>query len=479
MSDTPRLGGRVRALRRREGLTQRQLAERLAISASYLNLIEHDRRPLSATLLIRQAQLFNLDLQAFAAEDDARVTADVMEVLGDPLFDELELTQGEVKDFVSQSPTVAKALLALYAGYRESRLSADDLAERVADDGSHTGSSMLPQEEVHDFIGRNGNYFPELEEAAERLWDEVLDDPMARYAGLQRHLAEAYGVSVRVVPTAGPSAPVRRFDPERRVLTLSEVLPPRSRHFQLAYQVGLVGHSKLFDRLVGGQRLSHPESRALARVSLANYFAGAVLMPYGSFHRAAEACRYDVELLGHRFRVSFEQVCHRLCTLGRPGAEGVPFHMLRVDIAGNISKRYSGSGIRFARFAGACPRWNVHAAFLTPGLIRRQVSVMPDGTSFFCVARTIQKSSGGYHGPKSIHAIGLGCELSHARRLIYVDGVDLDEGVVPVGTTCRLCPRMDCNQRALPAIQHPLKVDATTRGINFYAPVSGSTSGNG
>jgi predicted transcriptional regulator len=198
-------------------------------------------------------------------------------------------------------------------------------------------------------------------------------------------------------------------------------------------------------------------------------------MPYQSFLEAARTERYDIDLIGHRFRASFEQTCHRLTTLRRPGAEGVPFHMVRVDIAGNISKRFSASGLRFARFSGACPRWSVFEAFTTPGLIRTQLSQMPDGAAYFWIARTVSRESGGWHSPRSMVALGLGCEASRARELVYADGIDLEnrEVMVPVGTTCRLCERMDCEQRAFPPLQHPLRVNENVRGLSFYAPVTG------
>jgi predicted transcriptional regulator len=256
---------------------------------------------------------------------------------------------------------------------------------------------------------------------------------------------------------------------------LSEVLRRGSRNFQLAYQIGLLTVAGVLDRLAADPHLTSDAARALARVALANYYASAVLMPYAPFLEAARTERYDIDLLGHRFRTSFEQTCHRLTTLRRPGAEGVPFHMVRVDIAGNISKRFSASGLRFARFSGACPRWNVFEAFTTPGLLRTQLSQMPDGTTWFWVARTVNREGGGYHAPRSVLAIAIGCEAARAKELVYADGVDLESrtAVVPVGLTCRLCERMDCEQRAFPPLQHPLKVNANVRGVSFYAPVDG------
>jgi hypothetical protein len=265
---------------------------------------------------------------------------------------------------------------------------------------------------------------------------------------------------------------MRRFEPGSGTLWLSELLRRGSRHFQLAHQLGLLTQAAVLDRFAADPHLTSEPARRLARVTLSNYFAGAVLMPYGPFLDAARLERYDIELLGHRFRVGFEQICHRLTTLRRPGAEGVPFHMVRVDIAGNISKRFSASGLRFARFSGACPRWTVFEAFTTPGLVRTQLSQMPDGTTYFWMARTVHKEGGGYHAPRSVQAIGLGCEVTHARELVYADGIDLGgrAAVVPVGPTCRLCERMDCEQRAFPPLQHPLTVNENVRGVSFYAP---------
>ncbi|WP_437316735.1 helix-turn-helix domain-containing protein [Sorangium sp. So ce385] len=474
MADAPLLGAKVRALRRREHMTQVDLAERLGVSASYLNLIENNRRPLTAPLLIRLAQIFQLDLQNFASEEDVRLTADLHEVFGDPIFESHGLTNADLRELVATSPNVARAVLTLYRTYATTRESLDTLGERLAGDGFvAVDNSRLPSEEVSDLIQRRMNHFPELEDGAEALWREAELDADDVYRGLVRYLHATRGIEVRIVRVADERQAMRRYDPERRVLSISEVLPPRSRRFQLAHQLGLLTQSAAIDRILRDENLTTPESRALARVALANYFAAAILMPYQPFLEAARAERYDIELLAHRFGTSFEQVCHRLTTLRRPGAEGVPMHMVRIDIAGNISKRFSGSGIRFARFSGACPRWNVHAALMTPGMIRIQLSQMPDGAVYFCIARTVRSDRGGYHVPHTVQSIGMGCDVRYARELVYADGIDLDNigAAVPVGVTCRTCERLDCAQRALPALQHPLRLDENRRGVSFYASV--------
>lgn len=473
--EPPRYGAKVRALRRRENLNQVQLAEKLGVSPSYLNLIENNRRPLPANLLIRLAQLFNVDVNSFATDEDSRLVHDLTEAFADPLFEDDDLTTVDVREVATASPAAARAILTLYRAYQTTRSLADDLSSRLTDGEEMTGvaRSHLPSEEVNDLIQRQSNHFPDLETAAESLWQEAKLTTDDLYGGLVRYMEKRLGIHVQVARWGSERGVLRRFDAHKKLLVLSELLPTRSRTFQLAHQIGILTQNHVLDALTLDARLTMEESRSLAKVALANYFAGAVLMPYAPFQRAAKEERYDIDVLGRRFRVGFEQVCHRLTTLRRPGAEGVPFHMIRIDVAGNISKQFSASGIRFARFSGACPRWNVFSAFLTPGMIRIQVSRMPDGIAYFCIARTIQKDAGGYHAQHPVLAIGLGCQAQYARELVYSDGVEVDnpETCIAVGVTCRLCERTECEQRALPSIKVPLRVDENVRGVSLYAPV--------
>jgi predicted transcriptional regulator/transcriptional regulator with XRE-family HTH domain len=469
------LGGKVRSLRRRAQVTQVQLAAQLGISPSYLNLIEQNRRPLSAPLLIKLADILQFDIKTFSPDDDTRRIGELLEVFGDALFDADDVTAQEVRELAATSPVLSRAIVRLYDAYRSVSRSMDSLAARVSDaDGVTSAETLrLPTEEVSELIQRHVNYFPALEEGAARVWRDGRLDTGDMAEQLTRYLETHCGVTVRLQQAHAMRCATRRYDPARRELTLSEVLRRGSRNFQLAYQIGLLTQSDALDAIAADPLLTNDESRALCRVALANYFAAAVLMPYDAFLEAAQTARYDLELLGHRFRVNFEQTCHRLTTLRRPGHEGVPFHMVRVDIAGNISKRFSASGLRFARYSGACPRWVVFAAFLTPGEIRTQLSEMPDGTRHFWIARTVRKTRGGYHAPRTEFAIGLGCEVRHANQMIYAEGVNLQtrEAVVPVGVTCRVCERMDCEQRAFPALQHRLSINEHVRGLSFYVPV--------
>ncbi len=473
-AEASKLGTKVRSLRRRQGVSQAHLAERIGVSASYLNLIENNHRALPAALLFKLAQAFGVEVQAFAGDDDATLGSDLLEVFSDPLFEASALKGADVQELVATSPAVSREVLRLYRAYQSARESAEVLAQQLADAGdghSNVAAMRAPSEDVSDLIQRHMNHFPTLEEAAERLWRDAKLETDDIQRGLARHLERAHGVAVSIVRSSEDRNTLRRYDAAHKTLYLSELLPTRSRTFQLAHQIGLLEARGALDALVDVPELATDEAKGLARAALANYFAGAVAMPYEPFLQAAQSERYDIDVVGRRFRVGFEQVCHRYTTLRRRGREGVGFHMIRIDVAGNISKRFSASGIRIARFAGACPRWNVFAAFLTPGMIRLQVSRMPDGEMFFCLARTIHKDSLGYHAQQPVQAIGLGCKVDDARALVYADGIDLagPAGIVPVGVTCRTCERPDCAQRAFPSLRQPLLIDENVRRLSLYA----------
>lgn len=475
MSSRVPLGRKIRRLRTGLGLTQDQMADRLSISASYLSLMENDRRPVSADMLLALADEFDLDLRKLSRDEDGALLAGLNEALLDPLYEDQPVVPEEIERLVAEQPGVARAILNLHHAYITARTSAETLADQVQSGLEiELDRSRLSSEQVSDLIQRHANHYPELELEAERVWREGRLDREELYGSLSQYLEGRHRVRVRVQRVGDMGGAVRRYDPGARVLDISETLRRGSRTHQLAYQIGLLECGPILDRLATAPELTSEESRALARVALANYFGAAVMMPYVPFLKAAEDARYDIELLGHRFRASFEQVCHRFTTLRRPGAEGVPFHMIRIDIAGNISKKFSGpSGVRFPRFAGLCPLWNVHAAFLQPGVIRSQLSRLPDGMTYFSVARTVQKHRGGFHEQRVLYAIALGCDIEEAHRLVYADGVDLSNtaAAVPVGTTCRLCERMDCEARAFPSIRRPLRVDELVRSVSFYAPV--------
>ena len=206
----------------------------------------------------------------------------------------------------------------------------------------------------------------------------------------------------------------------------------------------------------------------LIRVGLLNYTAAALLLPYAPFAAAAAALRHDTAALAARFGVSFEQACHRLSTLQRPGARGVPFFFLRVDPAGNVSKRFSAAGFPFARYGGSCPRWVVHTAFAQPGAVQVQLAELPDGATFLCFARTVARPARHWGEPRPVHVVAMGCNVTHADELAYADGLDLERARVGIGLSCRLCDRPDCRSRAFPPLEHRLALDPLTTSATPY-----------
>jgi predicted transcriptional regulator/DNA-binding XRE family transcriptional regulator len=463
------LGSKLRRLRQERRLTQKQMSERLGISASYLNLIEHDERPVTVSLLLKLGQVFDVDLHELSDDPEQRLAAAVREVVADSELKSADIGTDELRRLVAAAPGAARAVVDLYRAWRVAREDAQAL--QIDLPSGRKRRVALPTEEARDFFEAHANYFPAIEAAAEALIKDasLTRDELAR--GLGERMAQRHSVTVATLAPEDMGGALRRFDPTVHTLHLSETLPRASRHFHLAYQLGLIEAKDAIDETIRAAALSSPESDMLCRIGLANYFAGAVLMPYAAFLGAAREARYDVDLLMHRFDVSFEQAAHRLSTLRKPGDSGVPFFFVRTDIAGNISKRFSAAGFHFSRFGGSCARFIVHEAFATPGLIRRQIARLPDGATFFAIARTLDRSASRFHAPVSHLAVGLGCDMARAPQLVYADGLDLASpgAVTEIGIGCRLCERSDCRQRAFPPLQHRLVVDATVKGASAYA----------
>jgi len=456
-------GARIRRLREELLMRQAELARAVGVSPSYLNQIEHDRRPLSAAVLIRLTDVLGVDVEAFASDQEARVLADLHEATTDALGGE-GVPADELRELASSLPSVSRALLTLHRRYR----SAVEQASALAGDGSPT-----PYEEVRDFFYDLDNYVADLDVAAERLAAEEGVRPGRARSPLIERLARRHGIEVRELELGAAPGVLRRLDPAQRVLFVSRELRPTQQAFQVATQLAFLELAELLSELTPLPLFSGSEARALARIGLANYFAGAVVMPYASFRTAAEELHFDVEGLCSVFDVGFESACHRLSTLQRPGARGVPFAFVRVDRAGNMSKRQSASSFHFSRIGGTCPLWSVYEAFTAPGRVQRQVAEMPDGRRYFWIAKTVQSGGQGYARPGKTFAVGLGCDLRHAHRLVYSAGLDLSDGeaATPIGLGCKVCDRPSCTQRALPAVGRPIVVDETSARLAPYAVV--------
>ncbi|HEY0542115.1 MAG TPA: short-chain fatty acyl-CoA regulator family protein [Actinoallomurus sp.] len=461
---------KLRRLRRERGLNQTQLAHALGISTSYLNQIEQSQRPLTASVLLRIAEVLGVDAEFFSAADEERLTTDLRVALGDEACGTPPPAE-EIADVARDHPEVARALVTLHHRYR-------DAAERAAALATPGHPAVLPlaepHDEVRDFFYAHHNHFGPLDTEAERTAAGMGLRTGRSADALATRLADRHQIKV-VQAAPARSADARRFDPESGLLFLSPWLSEGRRAFQLATQLALLEHGPLLGALAESPGLTSPESVALARIGLADYFAGALLMPYTAFHAAAEDLRYDVELLQARFGVGFETVCHRLSTLQRPGRRGVPFSFLRVDRAGNISKRQSATDFHFSRLGGTCPLWTVYEAFSAPGRILTQVAEMPDGKRYFWIARTVTRGGFGHHAPRAGFAVALGCELRHAPRLVYTEGIALDDpkAATPIGLGCRICERRDCAQRARPPAGGRLAVDPYRRSHVPYPVIEG------
>lgn len=463
------IGARLRRLREQAGLSQAAMAERLGISLSYVCQLENNQRPVSATVLLKLVSAFDCDVAEFSEDQDKRLLAELQGLCRDRALIEEDIAPAQLARLVEQMPELAAALAGL--AQRNHRLQEEyaQMIDRFYGDQLPTPQAPLPYEEVRDFFNRRNNHIDALDTLAETLAAELAQRPGERAPALRQALHHRH--HIEVVPTeAAASNILRRFDARRRRLEIAAGLSDAQQAFQLATQLALVVHGELIDAEIAGGGITDAQSQALARQGLAHYFAGALLLPYREFLSAARAVRYDLESLQRRFAVGFETVCHRLSTLQRSGARGVPFYLVRVDRAGNISKRQSATAFHFARHGGACPLWHVHDAFSRPGELVTQVAEMPDGTRFFGIARSTERGGGDWRAPRKSFAIGLGCELSHARELVYADELNLaaPREVVMIGPGCRVCPRSDCVQRAFPPIGRPLETSVDAEFLGSY-----------
>jgi predicted transcriptional regulator/DNA-binding XRE family transcriptional regulator len=463
------VGPRFRRIRQQLGLSQTQIAEGLGISPSYINLIERNQRPVTAQILLRLAETYDLDLRDLAVADEDRFFAELNEIFSDPLFRQIELPKQEMRDLAELCPGVSHSLQRLYAAYTEARRGETLVVAQMANRDVSGGFEGNPIERVRELIEANRNYFPELEQAAENLRDELNVASQDLFTVLMTRLREKHSIVTRIMPVDVMRETLRRFDRHRRQLLISELVDSPGRAFQLAFQIGLAECGATFDAIVNRAGALDETPRRLFRITLANYFAAAIMMPYGPFHSAAESLSYDVHVLAQRFNVGFEQVCHRLTTLQRPNARGVPFFMLRVDNAGNVSKRFSSGTFPFSKYGGTCPLWNVHSTFDTPDRLLKQVIELPDGSRYFSIAQMVRRPTAPHPLPQPRFAIGLGCEIRHASRLIYAAGMNLEtaEGT-PIGVNCRLCERENCSQRAEPPITRTLILDENTRRVSSF-----------
>jgi predicted transcriptional regulator/transcriptional regulator with XRE-family HTH domain len=476
------LGAHLKTLREQRGLTQAALAQALKVSSSYLNQIENNQRPLTVNVLLRLQAAFGIDVQQFSEDVQARQLGLLRNALADmPGGDQVPLAEARI--LAEQLPAATRVIVDMHKRIR----AAEDRLSLIAENTDHADSPhantapMQPYEEVREFFYAGHQHLALLDEQAEQLYQQLQPqarDPHAAHASrlaaaIEERLQSVHGIRVRrEAGTPAVEQPLRILERQSHQLRLAAGLSAGQQAFQLGIQLALLESGTTIDGFTHAANFVSDEARALARIGFANHFAGALLLPNRLFLETADALRYDIDLLGEHFGVGFETIGHRLSTMLHASAHSIPFFFVRVDRAGNMSKRQSSVDFHFSRTGGTCPLWNVYDAFSQPGKILTQIARMPDERSYLWIARTVEHRRGGYGSPTRIFSVALGCDARHAHRLVYADGLGLDapERAVPIGSGCKVCDRENCVQRAFPALGRPLSIDPNARRFAPYAP---------
>jgi len=465
-----KIGPKIKAFRRQMGLQANKLSAQLSISPSYLALIEGGKRRIDGDLLLKICQELKIQLSDLTSKIDLNLANNISELLDDKLFEDLDILGPEVQDLVNTNPKIARALIKLGDNYKkkdhEIVSKVEDLSGKMID----SRKNSFPGEVVSDFLQENKNYFPKLEEFANSIFEKINVNNRVTYIELCNFLKKEYGILVKdVLPEEGkPYSKI--FNKNKKELLLSDYVALETKKLYVSSQIAHEGAIKDINEYLSKFSFPSEESKKLTKVALLNYCGAAILMPYKLFHTECMKNKYDLELLQNTFATTFEQIAHRVTSLQNPKLLGIPFHFLRVDIAGNISKRFSLSGIEIPRYGGACPRWNVYSAFTRPGIIQAAVSKMSNGEKYVCIAKTVEKGVGRFGETKSILSIGLGCEAKYAKDFVYTENLNLNDKKteIPIGVSCRTCDRLNCSQRAFPPLHKKFDVDVNSRGISVY-----------
>jgi predicted transcriptional regulator/transcriptional regulator with XRE-family HTH domain len=439
------------------------MAASIGVSTAYVNLLENNQRSLSVQVLMAIADTYGVDWRDLIQDDADRLLADLRTALQDPLLSSGQPDIQELRSAVDHAPVLVEKFLHLYRSHT-------NVIERVMKSGAELIADAAlpssPEAVVHDFFRSRSNYFAELDERAESLREQIACEPDDVYYVLKNRLAEQHGVVASTRPIEAMGGALRIYDSDNGQIYLSEALDFPNRSFQLAHMLCLVEYADTLDALTATIEEAGDTGAVRCRVELANYFAAAFLMPYSSFKRTADALSYDIDRLCNSFGVSFEQVCHRMTTLQRRGEQGIPFFFIRVDRAGNVTKRFNASSISIAEYGGACPVWDLHAAFNNPGTVMPQFVELPEGKRFFTINRTADRPAYSRDSQARRQAVSLGCELDYIERIGYAQAFNLDEdqSYSQIGINCRICARQSCAQRAHNPLVIELSVDPSRRG---------------
>ena len=465
-----KIGPKIKAFRRQLGIQANKLSDRLGISPSYLNLIENGKRKIDGDLLLKVCEELKIELSDLTNKSELSLISNLSELLGDELFEDLDILGPEVNDLVNTNPKIARALIKLGDNYKQKGQEIVSKVENISGKIIDGRKASFPGEVVSDFLQENKNYFANLEKFAEEVFNRIQINNRATYMALCDFLKTEYGVKVIDLLPEDNKPFSKKYLKNQKELHLSDYVALETKKLYASAQIAQEGAMTIIENYLSEFKFPSEESKKLTKVALLNYCGAAILMPYKLFHKECIKQKYDLELLQNTFACTFEQIAHRVTCLQDPKLPGIPFHFLRVDVAGNISKRFSLSGIEIPRYGGACPRWNVYSAFSRPGVIQAAVSKMTNGEKYVCIARTVEKGVGRYGKKKSILSIGLGCQAKYAKDFVYTENLDLNDKKteIPIGVSCRTCDRLDCSQRAFPPLHKKFDVDINNRGVSVY-----------
>ena len=465
-----KIGPKIKAFRRQLGIQANKLSDRLGISPSYLNLIENGKRKIDGDLLLKVCEELKIELSDLTNKSELNLISNLSELLGDELYEDLDILGPEVNDLVNTNPKIARALIKLGDNYKQKGQEIVSKVENISGKIIDGRKASFPGEVVSDFLQENKNYFANLEKFAEEIFNRIQINNRATYMALCDFLKTEYGVKVIDLLPEDDKPFSKKYLKNQKELHLSDYVALETKKLYASAQIAQEGAMTIIENYLSEFKFPSEESKKLTKVALLNYCGAAILMPYKLFHKECIKQKYDLELLQNTFACTFEQIAHRVTCLQDPKLPGIPFHFLRVDVAGNISKRFSLSGIEIPRYGGACPRWNVYSAFSRPGVIQAAVSKMSNGEKYVCIARTVEKGVGRYGKKKSILSIGLGCQAKYAKDFVYTENLDLNDKKteIPIGVSCRTCDRLDCSQRAFPPLHKKFDVDINNRGVSVY-----------
>ena len=465
-----KIGPKIKAFRRQIGIQANKLSQELGISPSYLNLIESGKRKIDGDLLLKVCEELKIELSDLTNKSDLNLANNLSELLSDELFEDLDILGPEVQDLINTNPKIARALIKLGDNYKQKGQEIVSKVENMSGKIIDGRKASFPGEVVSDFLQEHKNYFSKLEKFANEIFNRIQINNRATYMSLCDFLKTEYGVKVKdLLPEEGkPFSKI--YYKTQKELHLSDYVALETKKLYAAAQIAQEGAMDEIENYLSEFKFPSEESKKLTKVALLNYCGAAILMPYKLFHSECIKQKYDLELLQNTFACTFEQIAHRVTCLQDPKLPGIPFHFLRVDVAGNISKRFSLSGIEIPRYGGACPLWNVYSAFSRPNVIQAAVSKMSNGEKYVCIARTVEKGVGRYGKKKSILSIGLGCQAKYAKDFVYTENLDLNDKKteIPIGVSCRTCDRLDCSQRAFPPLHKKFDVDINNRGVSVY-----------